>query len=177
AASVCPARKPSTSKASATATREPSWSPPPGPMEQGFSSRHGCVSIRPRSVITSSTAGSCTTCCGSWRHARRRHDEQQDRGARARVLPMMFGRRQNGSNHGPAATGNRGLLAEGRSWMKALLGAVAALVVLLIRRGVYRSGGPDIFWGHEKPDDARTVGPYATVDTLVRVAQTMLDKR
>jgi hypothetical protein len=88
---------------------------------------------------------------------------------------MIFGRRKNGGN-GNAAASRPPVLADKPAWMKALLGAVAALFVLLIGLGIYWSGEPDIFWVNERPDNERTVVGYATVDTLVRVAGTMLDK-
>ena len=78
---------------------------------------------------------------------------------------MLFKRRKDSST------------AVARSlWMKVAAGAAAAVVVLLIGLAVYWSGEPEIFWVKEKPDNERTVVGYATVDTLVRVAKTMLDK-
>jgi hypothetical protein len=85
---------------------------------------------------------------------------------------MIFRRRKDGSN-----TGERLSLMAGKPlWLKASLGGVAALLMLMIVFGVYWSGEPDIFWVNEKPDNERTVVGYATADTLVRVAETMLEK-
>ena len=54
----------------------------------------------------------------------------------------------------------------------------AAGVVLLVMIGVawYWSRTPDAFWVNEKTNGDRTVIGYATTDTLIRVAKTMLDK-
>ena len=54
----------------------------------------------------------------------------------------------------------------------------ATCVVLLVMIGVawYWSRMPDVFWVNEKTDGDRTVIGYATTDTLIRVAETMLDK-
>jgi hypothetical protein len=86
---------------------------------------------------------------------------------------MIFKRRKNGS--AAAATTPR-WLGDKPLWVKAALGGTAALLVVLIGVAVYWSGEPEIFWVNERPDDERTVVGYATVDTLVRVAETLLDK-
>ncbi|MEX2494661.1 MAG: DUF2333 family protein [Woeseia sp.] len=61
-------------------------------------------------------------------------------------------------------------------WVKAAAGVAGALAVLMIGLGVYWSGEPEIFWVNERPDSERRVVGYATTDTLVRVAGTLLDK-
>jgi hypothetical protein len=61
-------------------------------------------------------------------------------------------------------------------WLKPLLVAVTALVVLLTGIAVYWSREPDVFWVNRQPDDERTVIGYATADTLIRVAETLLEK-
>lgn len=61
-------------------------------------------------------------------------------------------------------------------WVRVSAGAAGLLLVLLIGLAVYWSGEPEIFWVNERPDNERTVVGYATVDTLIRVAETMLDK-
>jgi hypothetical protein len=78
---------------------------------------------------------------------------------------MIFKRRKDGS-----------AAAERPLWVRVSAGAAALLVVLLIGLAVYWSGEPDVFWVNERPDGERTVVGYATVGTLVRVAETMLDK-
>jgi hypothetical protein len=86
---------------------------------------------------------------------------------------MIFKRRKNGS---AAAAAKPRWFADRPRWAKALLATAAALFVLLIGMAVHWSGEPDIFWVNEGPDNERTVVGYPTVDTLVRVAETMLDK-
>jgi hypothetical protein len=54
-----------------------------------------------------------------------------------------------------------------------VLGAVLLVNVVL---GIYWSRSPDIFWVNQSIDDNRTVIGYSTTDTLIRVAETMLDK-
>jgi hypothetical protein len=61
-------------------------------------------------------------------------------------------------------------------WAKALPGAAAAVLVLVLGVGVYWSGEPEIFWVSERPDSERTVVGYATADTLVRVSEALLEK-
>lgn len=69
----------------------------------------------------------------------------------------------------------------GRSPGKPLWVTIAALstaIVLVVMSGIgwYWSRSPDIFWVNEKPAGAETVVGYATTDTLIRVAETLLDK-
>ncbi|MEX2125128.1 MAG: DUF2333 family protein [Woeseia sp.] len=78
---------------------------------------------------------------------------------------MIFKRKSDGS-----AAAQRPL------WVKVSAGAAAMLAVLLIGLAVYWSREPEIFWVNERPDNERTVVGYSTVDSLVRVAETMLDK-
>ena len=54
----------------------------------------------------------------------------------------------------------------------------AAGVVVLLMIGVawYWSRTPDVFWVDEKPAGSGNVVGYATTDTLLRVAETLLDK-
>ena len=54
-----------------------------------------------------------------------------------------------------------------------VLGAILLINVVL---GIYWSRSPDIFWVNRSIDDNRTVIGYSTTDTLIRVAETMLDK-
>jgi hypothetical protein len=79
---------------------------------------------------------------------------------------MIFKRRSAGT----AVGSNR------PKWLKPMLVAIAALAVLLIGIAVYWSREPDVFWVNRQPDDERTVIGYATADTLIRVAETLLDK-
>jgi hypothetical protein len=61
-------------------------------------------------------------------------------------------------------------------WLQ--LGSYALGVVLLLMIGVawYWSRSPDVFWVNEKTSGDNTVIGYATTDTLIRVAETLLDK-
>ncbi len=54
-----------------------------------------------------------------------------------------------------------------------LLGAIILLNVVL---GIWWSRQPDVFWVNRNIDENRIVVGYATTDTLIRVAGTMLDK-
>ncbi len=53
---------------------------------------------------------------------------------------------------------------------------VLTLVVLFALLGIYWSRSPDVFWVNHSIDDNRVVVGYATADTLIRVAETMLEK-
>ena len=61
-------------------------------------------------------------------------------------------------------------------WVR--IGGYALGVVLLMMIGVawYWSRTPDVFWVSETANGDRTVIGYATTDTLVRVAETLLEK-
>ena len=61
-------------------------------------------------------------------------------------------------------------------WMR--LSGIALGVVVLVIIGVawYWSRTPDVFWVSEKANGDRIVIGYATTDTLIRVAETMLEK-
>jgi hypothetical protein len=58
----------------------------------------------------------------------------------------------------------------------ALLYAAAIIVVIQLGLGWYWSREPEIFWVAENVDGERTVVGYPTTDTLIRVAEHMLDK-
>jgi len=61
-------------------------------------------------------------------------------------------------------------------WLR-LTGAIAAtLLVTYVLLGIYWSRTPDVFWVSPTVDDNRVVVGYATTDTLIRVAETMLEK-
>ncbi|MDH4110073.1 MAG: DUF2333 family protein [Gammaproteobacteria bacterium] len=61
-------------------------------------------------------------------------------------------------------------------WVVVSTYAASVAVVLTLALGWYWSRTPDIFWVEEQPADAGRVVGYATADTLVRVAETLLDK-
>lgn len=50
-----------------------------------------------------------------------------------------------------------------------------AFLILMLILGWYWSRMPDIFWVNDQPGERKVIG-YATVDTLVRVSETLLDK-
>lgn len=61
-------------------------------------------------------------------------------------------------------------------WLKFSSYVVAALLVLYSVLGIYWSRAPAVFWVNHSVNDSRVVIGYATTDTLIRVAQTMLEK-
>jgi hypothetical protein len=61
-------------------------------------------------------------------------------------------------------------------WLKIVAGVIGVLAVIIIILGIYWSRPPDVFWVNRSIDDDRTVIGYSTTDTLIRVAETMLDK-
>jgi hypothetical protein len=62
-------------------------------------------------------------------------------------------------------------------WTKILAAAVGALFLFLVVLGMYWSPMPKLFWVNEYVDDQRSVVGYSTTNTLIRVAETLLDKR
>ena len=62
------------------------------------------------------------------------------------------------------------------AWLGFVGIAVLILVVVYIILGIYWSRSPDVFWVNQNIDDSSPVVGYATTDTLIRVAETMLDK-
>ena len=61
-------------------------------------------------------------------------------------------------------------------WLKIVAGVLAAVVVLMLGLGWYWSRTPDLLWVTHKSSGEQVVVGYATTDTLVRVAETLLDK-
>lgn len=61
-------------------------------------------------------------------------------------------------------------------WLTIAAWAVGVLAVFIMVLGIYWSRSPDIFWVNRSVNDERVVVGYATTDTLIRVAETMLDK-
>ncbi len=61
-------------------------------------------------------------------------------------------------------------------WLKIVAGVLAVVVVLMLGLGWYWSRTPDLLWVTHKSSGEQLVVGYATTDTLVRVAETMLDK-
>ena len=63
-----------------------------------------------------------------------------------------------------------------RRWPKIAASVTAAVAVFFIVLGIYWSRAPDVFWVTHTIDDQQVVVGYSTTDTLIRVAETMLDK-
>jgi hypothetical protein len=61
-------------------------------------------------------------------------------------------------------------------WAKATLGSLGAIAILFVVLMIYWSRTPDVFWVNHTVDDDRIVVGYSTTDTLIRVAETLLDK-
>lgn len=62
------------------------------------------------------------------------------------------------------------------AWLRVSAIALAVLIVIFASLGIYWSRAPDVFWVNRSVADNRMVVGYATTDTLIRVATTMLDK-
>jgi hypothetical protein len=69
----------------------------------------------------------------------------------------------------------RSLLAT-PGWLRISIYVLAAVLLLLTIVSIYWSRTPDVFWVNESTDDNRIVIGYSTTDTLIRVAETLLDK-
>ncbi len=61
-------------------------------------------------------------------------------------------------------------------WVSVAGWFVGAVLLFLTILGWYWSRMPDVFWVNEKADSERTVIGYSTTDTLIRVAETLLEK-
>jgi len=61
-------------------------------------------------------------------------------------------------------------------WVRITTIVISVVLIMMLGISWYWSRTPDVFWVNEKVDNERTVIGFATTDTLVRVAETMLDK-
>ena len=61
-------------------------------------------------------------------------------------------------------------------WVKSAAWAAGAVAIVFIILMIYWSRTPDLFWVNHTVDDERIVVGYSTTDTLIRVAETLLDK-
>ncbi len=68
------------------------------------------------------------------------------------------------------------ILEAGR-WTKVTLWSIGVVLLLLTILGIYFSREPDIFWVNRPADAESTVVGVSTTDTLIRVAETLLDKQ
>jgi hypothetical protein len=62
-------------------------------------------------------------------------------------------------------------------WTKVIAASLGVLFLFLVVLGMYWSPMPKLFWVNEYVDDQRRVTGYSTTNTLIRVAETLLDKR
>lgn len=79
---------------------------------------------------------------------------------------MIFRRRKAGSS--PPRQRPR--------WLLPILYGLGAVLVVMIGFMVYWSREPDVFRVNESPDSERVVVGFASTDTLIRVAETLLEK-
>ena len=61
-------------------------------------------------------------------------------------------------------------------WIKVTLWSLGAVAVLFVVLMIYWSRTPDVFWVNHTVENDRVVVGYSTTDTLIRVAETLLDK-
>lgn len=61
-------------------------------------------------------------------------------------------------------------------WLAVTAWVLGVLILINVVLGIWWSRQPDVFWVNRNVDDSRIVVGYATTDTLIRVADTMLDK-
>lgn len=64
----------------------------------------------------------------------------------------------------------------GRPWTRPAAVVLSLLIVLMFGLGIYWSRPPDVFWINDKTADGKRVTGFSTTDTLIRVAETLLDK-
>lgn len=62
-------------------------------------------------------------------------------------------------------------------WTRIVAATLGVVFLLLVLLGIYWSPMPRLFWVNEYVDDQRSVVGFSTTDTLIRVAETLLDKR
>jgi len=62
-------------------------------------------------------------------------------------------------------------------WTKVALWSTGIVLLLLIALGIYFSREPEIFWVNHSADAESAIVGVATTDTLIRVAETLLDKQ
>ena len=61
-------------------------------------------------------------------------------------------------------------------WAKVTASALGVIAIMFIILMIYWSRTPDVFWVNHTVENDRIVVGYSTTDTLIRVANTMLDK-
>ena len=63
-----------------------------------------------------------------------------------------------------------------RKWTKVTAWSIASVLLVLSIIGIYFSREPDIFWVNHSADPETAIVGVSTTDTLIRVAETLLDK-
>ncbi len=64
-----------------------------------------------------------------------------------------------------------------RKWTKVVSWTIGAVLLVMTVIGIYFSREPDIFWVNHSADAESAVVGISTTDTLIRVAETLLDKQ
>ena len=64
-----------------------------------------------------------------------------------------------------------------RRWTKVALWSTGVVLLIFIALGIYFSREPDIFWVNHSADVESAIIGVPTADTLIRVAETLLDKQ
>ena len=64
-----------------------------------------------------------------------------------------------------------------RKWTKVIMWTIGAVLLVMTIIGIYFSREPDIFWVNHSSDSDTAVVGISTADTLIRVAETLLDKQ
>ena len=64
-----------------------------------------------------------------------------------------------------------------RKWTKVVMWTIGAVLLVMTIIGIYFSREPDIFWVNHSSDSDTAVVGISTADTLIRVAETLLDKQ
>ena len=64
-----------------------------------------------------------------------------------------------------------------RRWMKVVGWTTGVVVLAMTVLGIYFSREPDIFWVNHSADPSSAIVGVSTTDTLIRVAETLLDKQ
>ena len=62
-------------------------------------------------------------------------------------------------------------------WTRVILAAIGVVAIVFVIFMVYWSRTPDVFWVNHTVDNDRVVVGYSTTDTLIRVAETLLEKQ
>ena len=69
-----------------------------------------------------------------------------------------------------------GIYGDRPLWLKITAGGLLAFLIVMLGLGWYWSRTPDVFWVAQKANGERIIVGYSTADTLIRVAETLLDK-